>query len=106
IAMRIAPDFQCFFRIHLIPGASRNLPDPIFHSKGISQPYSYAAVDIAVSISEWSIKIPGPIVELSVTFLKYLPFAVAGLAFDTALNSASAFSASCCAPKLTLPIGE
>ena len=41
-----------------------------------------------------SIRTPGPIVEVSVIFLMYLPFAAAGLAFTTAASSACALPAS------------
>ena len=49
---------------------------------------------------------PGPMVEVSVIFLTYLPLAAAGLALTTAASRACAFSASLAASKLILPIGE
>src|SRR5690348_18294412 len=48
----------------------------------------------------------GPIVEVSVIFLTYLPFAAAGFALTTALISACAFSASFAPSKLILPMGQ
>src|SRR5262249_61030593 len=52
-----------------------------------------------------SIRIPGPIVVATFTFLTYLPFAVAGLALITASISAFAFAVILSAENETLPTG-
>src|SRR4029077_17502098 len=74
----------------------------------LSPPYvsAYAAAAMASSTSAGSIGTPGPIVDVSVTFLTYLPLAAAGLAFRIAPIRACALAASLAPSKLTLPIGE
>src|SRR5467141_4477558 len=59
----------------------------------LAWPLNYAAAAIA-STSARSIVMPGPMVEVMVIFLTYLPLAAAGLAFTTASITARAFSAS------------
>src|SRR5208282_2799319 len=65
-----------------------------------------AADPVEASTSARSIGIPGPIVEVSVTRLMYLPLAAAGLALTMAASSAWAFSAIFGASNSALPMGE
>src|SRR5690349_20925646 len=58
----------------------------------------------APSTSARSIFRPGPIDEVSETFLTYLPLAPAGLALTIASVSAAKFALSCASVKLILPM--
>src|SRR6266567_3372906 len=65
---------------------------------------NYAAA--IASASARSMVMPGPMVEVSVIFLTYLPLAAAGLAFTTASITAWAFSASFALSNWILPMGQ
>src|SRR5260370_41648019 len=64
--------------------------------------YAFAAV----SMGETSSRIPGPIVELSVQPLMYLPFATDGLALITLVISTVAFSINLSGENEILPTGQ